>query len=43
MKKIAQLAFLSVKNKINPLKKKFGFEIIGFDFMIDSQFKVWLI
>lgn len=34
---------LSVKNQINPNKRKDVFELFGFDFLIDEDFRVWLI
>jgi hypothetical protein len=35
--------FRSVYTKINSNKKDFTFEIFGLDYMIDENFKVWLI
>ena len=32
-----------MKNQINPGKREGHFELMGYDFMIDSHFKVWLI
>jgi len=32
-----------VYGKIDPQKREHGFEIFGLDFMIDKNFKVWLI
>lgn len=43
MKKLATDAIKSVYTKINPTKKEFSFEIFGLDFLIDENFKVWLI
>ena len=40
---IIQFVFESVKFKINPLDRKYSFEIFGFDFMIDSEFDPFLI
>jgi len=37
------LTVQSVRKKLNPDDKKHCFEIFGFDFMIDEEFKVWLI
>ena len=33
----------SVKNKLNPSKTNQCFEILGYDFMLDYDFTVWLI
>jgi hypothetical protein len=33
----------SVRNKLNPDGRKGCFELLGFDFMIDADFTVWLI
>jgi hypothetical protein len=43
MKYYAALAMISAKRKLNPLKRKHCFEIFGYDFIIDSDFNVWLI
>lgn len=43
MKKIATDAIKAVYTKINPNHKEFSFEIFGLDFLIDENFKVWLI
>lgn len=37
------ISLLSVKKKLNPHKRQFCFEIFGYDFLIDSDFKPWLI
>lgn len=33
----------SVKKKLNPDERKYCIEIFGYDFMLDSDFNVWLI
>ncbi|CAD8122101.1 unnamed protein product [Paramecium sonneborni] len=43
IKQISLQAFLSVRKKINVLGRRYCFEIFGLDFMIDEEFKVWLI
>lgn len=35
--------FLSVKTALNPKNRKYCFEIFGYDFFIDEDFRVWLI
>lgn len=35
--------YLSVRRTINPHKRKNSFEFFGFDFLIDEDFRVWLI
>jgi len=32
-----------VTKKLNPNRRKHCFELFGFDFMLDSDFNVWLI
>mmetsp|Transcript_20862 Transcript_20862/g.17298 ORF Transcript_20862/g.17298 Transcript_20862/m.17298 type:complete len:90 (+) Transcript_20862:2038-2307(+) len=34
---------LSVKRKIDPFRRHHGFEILGFDFMLDNNLKLYLI
>ena len=55
MKKLAKYAIMSVYGKIDPRKRDHSFEVIfsckffilnkifGLDFMIDKDFKAWLI
>jgi len=35
--------FLSVRSKMNPNNRKNVFELFGFDFLIDEDFRIWLI
>jgi hypothetical protein len=35
--------YLSVKSVLNPAKRRNCFELLGFDFLIDEDFRVWLI
>jgi len=43
IKDIVTETFLSVSEKIDPEKRLHCFELFGYDFMIDEDFKVWLI
>ena len=43
MKDIVIDTFLAVKNSVNPNHRKNTFELFGYDFMIDEDFRVWLI
>jgi len=43
MKEFVNLTLLSVRKKLNPDYKKHCFEIFGYDFMVDTEFNVWLI
>jgi hypothetical protein len=36
-------AYVSVVNELNPTKRRNCFELLGFDFLIDEDFRVWLI
>ena len=35
--------YLSIKHELNPTKRKNSYELLGYDFMIDEDFRVWLI
>jgi hypothetical protein len=35
--------YQSVRKTLNPNKRKTSFEFFGFDFLIDEDFRVWLI
>lgn len=43
LKSLVADTFLATYHKIDPSKKLHTFEVLGYDFMIDSDFKVWLI
>lgn len=43
MKDLVIDCFLSVKNVVNVGRRRNHFELFGFDFMIDEDFRVWLI
>ncbi len=43
MKDLIIDSILSVKTQLNPNKRKNVFEIFGYDFLIDEDFRIWLI
>jgi hypothetical protein len=43
MIEIIKLTTNSVKDKINRKNRKFCYVVLGYDFMIDINFKIWLI
>ena len=43
MKDIVIDSFLAVKNMMNPNRRKNTFELFGYDFMIDEDYRTWLI
>ena len=43
MKDLAIDCYLSAKSTMNPSKRRNCFELFGFDFMIDEDFRIWLI
>lgn len=43
MKDIIIDSFLSVRHTMNPNKRKNVFELFGFDFLLDEDFRLWLI
>ena len=43
MIEIIRLTTNSVKEKINRKNRKFCYVLLGYDFMIDINFKIWLI
>jgi hypothetical protein len=40
---IIELSLIAARNKINKNNRRFCFEILGYDFMIDNELKPWLI
>jgi hypothetical protein len=43
MKDIIIDTFLSVRSDLNPGKRKNCFEFLGYDFLIDEDFRLWLL
>ncbi len=43
MKEIIKISTKSVKEKINQKDRHFCYVVLGYDFMVDVNFKVWLI
>ena len=43
MKDIVIDTILSIKDNLNPTKRKNSFELLGYDFLIDEDFRVWLL
>jgi len=43
MKDLALDCHLSAKNRMNSNNKRNCFELLGYDFMIDEDFRIWLI
>ena len=43
MKDLVIDTFLSVKSQVNPNRRTNNFELFGYDFLIDEDFRVWLI
>ena len=43
MKDLSIDCYLSAKSTMNPNKRRNCFEFFGFDFMIDEDFRTWLI
>jgi hypothetical protein len=42
-KKLITETFNACKDKLNPFREKHTFEVYGFDFLVDANFKVWLL
>jgi len=43
MEEIVCKTFLAVKKSIDPNRRKYTFELFGFDFILDEDFNMWLI
>ena len=43
MKDLIIDTILSVKKQLNPKKRKYCFELFGYDFLIDEDFRTWLL
>eukprot|EP00826_Nyctotherus_ovalis_P065584 TRINITY_DN9642_c0_g2_i1.p2 TRINITY_DN9642_c0_g2~~TRINITY_DN9642_c0_g2_i1.p2 ORF type:complete len:162 (-),score=31.32 TRINITY_DN9642_c0_g2_i1:68-553(-) len=43
MKSLATMSMNSVRKKLNAEERDFCFEIFGYDFIVDEEFRVWLI
>ena len=43
MRDLVRDSFLSVYGKMDPHKRRNAFEVFGYDFMIDEDFRNWLI
>ncbi len=43
MKNLVTMSMLAVRRKLNPENRAYCMEIFGYDFIIDEEFKVWLI
>ena len=43
MKSYSYIALSSVKSKINSKQRRYSFQLFGFDYIVDSAYKVWLI
>ncbi len=43
MKKAARLCLEASYSRLDSVRRDFGFELLGLDFLIDEEFKPWLI
>jgi hypothetical protein len=43
MKELIVKSMSAVRKKLDPYKRKFTFEMFGYDFILDEDFNVWLI
>ena len=43
MKHLIQKSMFSVRKTIDPFKRRYCFELFGYDFILDEDFNTWLI
>jgi hypothetical protein len=43
MKNIVIDTIVSIKHRLNQKERKFCFELLGYDFLIDEDFRIWLL
>lgn len=43
MKSLIIKSFFAVRKTIDPMKRKYCFELFGYDFILDEDFNTWLI
>ena len=43
MKDIIIDTIIAIKGELNPLKRRNAFELLGYDFLIDEDFRIWLL
>jgi hypothetical protein len=43
MKDLIIDSFLATKQQLNPNRRKNVFELLGYDFLIDEDFRIWMI
>ena len=43
MKDLIIDSILSAKNTLNPNNRNYSYELMGYDFMIDEDYRTWLI
>jgi hypothetical protein len=43
MKELIIKSLFAVRKKMDPLRRKYCFELFGYDFILDEEFNMWLI
>ena len=43
MKELIEMSMMAIRRKLNSCNRSYCMEIFGYDFIIDEDFKVWLI